>query len=366
MTATVETAELEQKVLRMYRDVATEPGGEYHFELGRGLAERLGYPAHVLDSIPAGAIESFAGVGYFLDLATLREGESVVDLGSGAGMDVFFAVTQVGKASRVVGVDFTAEQLTKARSLAARGGFAHVELRDGRIERLPVDDETVDCVISNRVINLSPEKEAVFAEAARVLHPGGRLATADIVSERQLKDSIVCDADLWAACIGGAAQEDTYRQAIEAAGLRVKDILHNSYEFISERATQASSTALRASRCWRGRSRGDARQRTCDRRLHARGAGPRPRGGLIPLRRRRPRPRQASRDVPHQRGRPPRAAGLRRPDPHGARPAGKARARPVHRPGAQLQGATPLMQLAKDGATTVNHDDAAGSPFAGV
>jgi arsenite methyltransferase len=241
MTVTVDTKELEEKVQLMYRAVATEPYGDYHFELGRPLAERLGYPADVLDAIPAGAIESFAGVGYFFDLADLRPGESVVDLGSGSGMDVFFAASQVGPNGRVVGVDFTAEQLAKATRLAEVAGFGQAEFRAGRIERLPVEDESADCVISNGVINLSPEKEAVFAEAARVLRPGGRLAIADIVSEQQLKDSIVCDADLWASCIGGAAQEDAYRHAIEAAGLRIDEIKPNPYEFISERARDASA-----------------------------------------------------------------------------------------------------------------------------
>ena len=241
MTVTVDTKELEEKVRLMYRAVATEPYGDYHFELGRPLAERLGYPADVLDAIPAGAIESFAGVGYFFDLADLRPGESVVDLGSGSGMDVFFAASQVGPNGRVVGVDFTAEQLAKATRLAEVAGFGQAEFRAGRIERLPVEDESADCVISNGVINLSPEKEAVFAEAARVLRPGGRLAIADIVSEQQLKDSIVCDADLWASCIGGAAQEDAYRHAIEAAGLRIDEIKPNPYEFISERARDASA-----------------------------------------------------------------------------------------------------------------------------
>jgi arsenite methyltransferase len=241
MTVTVDTNELEEKVQRMYRAVATEPRGDYHFELGRPLAERLGYPADVLDAIPAGAIESFAGVGYFFDLADLQPGESVVDLGSGSGMDVFFASARVGPEGRVVGVDFTAEQLDKARTLAVTAGFDQANFRAGRIERLPVEDESADCVISNGVINLSPVKEAVFAEAARVLRPGGRLAIADIVSEQQLKDSIVCDADLWASCIGGAAQEDRYRQAIEAAGLRIDEIKPNPYEFISERARDASA-----------------------------------------------------------------------------------------------------------------------------
>jgi arsenite methyltransferase len=241
MTVTVDTRELEEKVQRMYRAVATEPSGEYHFELGRQLAARLGYPAEILEAIPDGAIESFAGVGYFFDLAELREGETVVDLGSGSGMDVFFAAVQVGAAGRVVGVDFTPEQLAKARALAAEGGFNLVEFREGRIERVPADDESADCVISNGVINLSPEKQRVFAEAARVLRTGGRLAIADIVSERQLRDSIVCDADLWASCIGGAAQQDAYQEAIEAAGLRIEEVRQNPYEFVSQRALSASA-----------------------------------------------------------------------------------------------------------------------------
>jgi ubiquinone/menaquinone biosynthesis C-methylase UbiE len=240
MTATVDVQELEAKVKDMYRHVAEEPDRDYHFELGRKLATHLGYPPEVLDQIPEGAIESFAGVGYFFDLAELAESESVIDLGSGSGMDVFFAAHQVGPKGRVVGVDFTAEQLDKARRLAADSGVNQVELREGRIDALPVEDESFDCVISNGVINLSPEKDQVFAEAARVLRPGGRLAIADIVSEQQLKESIVCDADLWASCIGGAAQQDAYREAIEGAGLRIEDIKQNPYEFISERARDAS------------------------------------------------------------------------------------------------------------------------------
>jgi ubiquinone/menaquinone biosynthesis C-methylase UbiE len=241
MAVAVDTQELELKVQRMYRAVATDPRGEFHFELGRSLAERLGYPDDVLDRIPERAIESFAGVGYVFDLAALRDGEQVVDLGSGSGMDVFFACTQVGPRGRVVGVDFTAEQLSKAQTLAVVAGFDQAEFRAGRIERLPVEDESADCVISNGVINLSPDKQQVFAEAARVLRPGGRLAIADIVSEQQLTDAIVCDADLWASCIGGAAQQDAYRDAIEAAGLRIEAIRENPYEFITERARDAST-----------------------------------------------------------------------------------------------------------------------------
>jgi len=240
-TPTVDVAELEARVKEMYRDVAEEPDGDYHFELGRSLAEHLDYPADILDQIPDQAIESFAGVGYFFDLAELAEGAKVVDLGSGSGMDAFFAASRVGDGGQVVGIDFTAPQLEKARRLAEDGGFAQVEFREGRIEDLSIEDASVDCVMSNGVINLAPEKDRVFAEAARVLRSGGRIAIADIVSEEQLKESIVCDAELWASCIGGAAQQDAYRAAIEGAGLEIEEIKQNPYRFISERAQDASA-----------------------------------------------------------------------------------------------------------------------------
>jgi arsenite methyltransferase len=241
LATTVDTRELESEVKDMYRHVAEQPDGDYHFELGRNLAERLGYPPEVLDQLPEAAIESFAGVGYVFDLAELAEGESVIDLGSGSGMDVFFAAAKVGASGQVVGIDFTAEQLAKARRLAENAGIAQVEFREGRIEKLPADEESIDCVISNGVINLAPEKEPVFEEAARVLRAGGRLAIADIVSEQQLKESIICDASLWASCIGGAAQQDAYRAAIEGAGLRIEQMRENPYRFISERAQNASA-----------------------------------------------------------------------------------------------------------------------------
>jgi arsenite methyltransferase len=240
MEAGVDARELEAKVKDMYRHVAEQPEGNYHFELGRPLAERLGYPSDILDRVPEGACESFAGVGYFFDLAELAEGERVIDLGSGSGMDVFFAAEQVGRSGAVAGVDFTAEQLHKSRRIARELGYSQVEFREGRIEELPAESESVDCVISNGVINLAPDKRAVFAEAHRVLRPGGRLAIADIVSEQQMNESIVCDADLWASCIGGAAQVDAYREAIEGAGLRLETFRDNPYEFISERARNAS------------------------------------------------------------------------------------------------------------------------------
>src|SRR5439155_3288575 len=131
---------------------------------------------------------------------------TVLDLGSGSGMDSFLAVLATGSSGRVIGVDMTDQQLAKSERLAGEADFANVEFRQGYIEHPPVDDSAVDCVISNGVINLSPDKPAVFAAAARALRPSGRLALADIVSAKQLPEGVTCDASLWAACIGGAMQ----------------------------------------------------------------------------------------------------------------------------------------------------------------
>ncbi len=237
---TLDTHELEQRVKQMYQEVALEPQREFHFETGRALAERLGYAPEDLDRIPAAAIDSFAGVGYFLDLADIAPGETVLDLGSGSGMDSFLASLAAGRDGRVIGVDMTDEQLAKAAGLAAEAGIDNAEFRQGYIEDPPVKAASVDCVISNGVINLSPDKAAVFAAVARALRPGGRLALADIVSTEQLPEGVTCDASLWAACIGGAMQRDGYREAIETAGLEIVEWRENEqYRFVSERADNA-------------------------------------------------------------------------------------------------------------------------------
>lgn len=237
----LDTTELKQRVQRMYEEVALEPDREFHFETGRPLAERLGYPPEDLDRIPAPAIDSFAGVGYFLDLAAIAPGETVLELGSGSGMDSFLAALQAGPGGRVIGVDMTDAQLAKARRLGEERAFGAVEFRSGYIETPPVDNASVDCVISNGVINLSPDKAAVFAATARALRSGGRLALADIVTEHQLPEGLICDAALWAACIGGAMQRDGYRHAIETAGFTIEAWRENTeYRFVSERADNAT------------------------------------------------------------------------------------------------------------------------------
>ena len=238
----VDRAQLEAQVKEMYRQVAREQDAQLHFALGRPLALQLGYPSELLDAIPPEALASFAGVGYHLDLAALAPGERVLDLGSGSGTDVFCAAVQVGTAGSVVGVDFTDEQLGKARRLRDRDGFAQVDFVEASIDVLPFEDETFDVVVSNGVVNLSPTKDRVFAEAARVLRPGGRLALADIISSRALKERTRRNVELWAACIAGAIPRASYLETIESAGFRVEYVSTNDYDFISERALDACST----------------------------------------------------------------------------------------------------------------------------
>jgi arsenite methyltransferase len=238
----IDAEELEAKVKEMYGQVAREEEAELHFEVGRPLAEHLGYPADLLDAIPSEALASFAGVGYHLDLAALAPGEAVLDLGSGSGTDVFCAAVQVGPWGRVVGVDFTREQLEKAERLRDRDGFAQVTFAEASIDDLPFEDGSFDAVVSNGVINLSVIKNRVFAEAARVLRPGGRLALADIVSGKPLKERTRRNVELWAACIAGAIPRASYVETIEAAGFEVGLVRGNDYRFVSDRALDACST----------------------------------------------------------------------------------------------------------------------------
>jgi SAM-dependent methyltransferase len=241
--ANVDVDQLRSKVKEMYKSVAEEPYGTFHFEMGRALALRLGYAADQLDRVPPEAIDSFAGVGYHLGLAALSPGERVLDLGSGSGMDAFVASLAVSPGGGVTGVDMTDAQLDKARRLASRDGFTDVTFKKGYIEDIPLETGSVDVVISNGVINLSADKGSVFREIARVLRPGGRMAISDIVTEKQLTEAIVCDVSLWASCIGGAAQQDEYQMGIESAGLKIRDVRDNpQYGFMSESAKGATET----------------------------------------------------------------------------------------------------------------------------
>jgi len=188
---------LRAQVRGKYRDVAADPGASFHFHTGRGLASRLGYEPAAVDALPDRAVESFAGVGNPFSLRRLAPGDKVIDVGSGAGFDSFIAAGQVGPTGQVVGVDMTAEMLAKARQTAAALGLAHIQFREGLAEALPVEDGWADVVISNGVINLCADKQAVFAEIFRVLRPGGRLQFADIANGRPVPAEALRDIDLW-------------------------------------------------------------------------------------------------------------------------------------------------------------------------
>jgi len=189
---------LKDEIIRMYEEVAENPDGEFHFYHGREAAERFGYAAEWLDRAPSGAVSSFAGVGNPLERAHLQPGETVLDLGSGAGLDSIIASWAVGGEGKVIGVDLNPTMCLKAQAHAAATG-AVMECHEGRMEAIPLPDESVDVVISNGVINLSFQKRRVVNEMFRVLRPGGRISITDIVSGKQLSQSIVNDPKLWAS-----------------------------------------------------------------------------------------------------------------------------------------------------------------------
>ncbi|HEX5807747.1 MAG TPA: arsenite methyltransferase [Anaerolineales bacterium] len=176
------------------------------------------YPADLLGTLPQGESTVSYGCGDPITLASLEPGQSVLDLGSGAGLDCFFAAKKVGETGHVIGVDMTPEMIERARSGAKRLNLHNVEFRPGYLEDLPVDSNSIDVIISNCVINLSPDKSKVFAEAFRVLKPGGKLAVSDIVTDGPLPDSIKQSLSAWAGCVAGAIEAEEYVAMMKAAG----------------------------------------------------------------------------------------------------------------------------------------------------
>ena len=197
-------------------------------DLAQGISQKIGYTDEELKAVPEGANLGL-GCGNPVALASLKEGETVLDLGSGAGFDCFLAAGKVGEHGKIIGVDMTPEMIEKARENARKGSYSNVEFRLGEIENLPVADNSVDVVISNCVINLAPDKQRVFAEAYRVLKPGGRLMISDVVLLKELPDLIKNSVEGYIGCLSGAIMKDEYMDAVEAAGFQGVEIVDETY-----------------------------------------------------------------------------------------------------------------------------------------
>ena len=196
-TIAVDAEALACAVQEKYTEVATAPERGFHFHTGRPLAAMLAYPEEWVDAVPETVVERFAGVGNPFRLGPMPFGVTVLDVGSGAGFDVHHAARQVGPAGQVIGVDMTPAMLAISRTAAGSAGLDNVAFRQGRIEQLPVADASVDVVISNGVINLCPDKEAVYREVLRVLKPGGYVQIADVMVQLPVPDEARADIDLW-------------------------------------------------------------------------------------------------------------------------------------------------------------------------
>ena len=194
------------------------------------LGKRIGYSDEDLQNVPE-ASNMGLGCGNPVALATLKEGDIVLDLGSGGGIDVFLAAKRVGHKGKVIGVDMTEEMVKRAKSIAKKYGYTNVDFRLGEIENLPVEDNSVDVIISNCVINLSTDKEKVFREAFRVLKPGGKIMISDLVTEGELPENIKKSFDAWAGCLAGALEKNEYLSTIRKAGFKkVKIVSESSYD----------------------------------------------------------------------------------------------------------------------------------------
>jgi len=197
-------------------------------------AEAIGYLKEDLEHIPEEAVMGL-GCSNPTTIADLKAGEVVLDLGAGAGVDVFLAANKVGSTGRVIGVDMTKEMVDKAKGIARTHGYHNVEFRLGEIEKLPVEDKSVDVIISNCVINLSPDKSKVFHEAYRALKPGGKLTVSDIVSEGALPDEIKNDPEAWAGCIAGALEQQEYLKKIKKAGFGDVQVVSSKEFYIEDK-----------------------------------------------------------------------------------------------------------------------------------
>jgi SAM-dependent methyltransferase len=230
-------------VRKMYTDVAATPEREFHFPTGRRACEFVGYPREQLDSVPASAIESFAGVGYPFAAKVVRTGDVVLDIGSGSGTDALIASRLVGPTGRVIGLDLTEAMRAKLRANALKAGARHLEVLAANAEAIPLPDASVDVITTNGVLNLIPDKARAIREIARVLRSGGRLQMADIVVRTLPSDACRSHPELWAECIVGATTAERYIAGFETAGLCCIDVLSRSDYFSASSSPETRKVA---------------------------------------------------------------------------------------------------------------------------
>ncbi len=216
-----------ESVRMMYTDVAENPAKEFHFPTGRPACEFVGYPKTQLDAIPATAAESFAGVGYPFAVDAIRQGNTVLDIGSGSGTDVLIASLLTGDSGKCYALDMTHAMREKLKANAARAGRRNIEVLEGEAEAIPLPDASVDVVTSNGVLNLVPNKKNAFAEIFRVLKPGGRVQLADIVVSQEISAECRSNPKLWAECIVGAMEKEDYLGLFRDVGFQDVEAIHS-------------------------------------------------------------------------------------------------------------------------------------------
>lgn len=244
----LDEASIFDAVQEMYEDVALTPTKEFHFPTGRSSCLHLGYPESELDALPACAVESFAGVGYPFLADGIEPGDTVVDVGSGSGVDALIAALRTGSEGRVYGVDMTAAMIEKAEEIIREAEVETVQLREGRADDLPLDDASVDVLTSNGVFNLVPDKERAFREAYRVLRPDGCLQIADIALSEPVSEESKANPELWAECVVGAEPEDEYLDLVRSAGFEDVSVIDRLDYFArsSEESTRRVAKSLGA------------------------------------------------------------------------------------------------------------------------
>jgi SAM-dependent methyltransferase len=228
----------------LYDEVAAHPSKGFHFPTGPAACRYVGYPDEVIDALPDRALESFAGVGNPFLAEAIAPGDTVVDVGSGSGVDVLVAARTAGPSGTVYGIDMTEAMIEKAEASVRAADANHVHIHNGRADDLPLEDGSVDVVTSNGVFNLVPYKAAAFREAARVLKPGGVLQLADIVLSEPAGEAAKADPELWAECIVGAEPEAEYLDLIDSAGFEELAVLDH-FDYFEKSPNESTRTAAR-------------------------------------------------------------------------------------------------------------------------